>query len=416
MVKLANAISRLASKKVLLLGDLMLDSYTIGSVRRISPEAPVPVLNVHEQYERIGGAGNVLLNMLSMGLEPIMVGRIGSDATGEVIRAAMKKEGLTTEGLCVQETWKTPVKNRIIAGNQQLVRLDYEEGSTPSTVQEAALQFARGQLDQVGVVALSDYGKGFLSTPLIRAVIDEAKKRSIPVIVDPKGRDFSKYNGATILKPNVGEAYAAAGLDRHENIESVADQLHKQFSVDSLFITRSEEGISLFFKDGKHEHFPVRIRQIKDVTGAGDTVLAVLSCALANGLSLTEGARLSNIAAGIAIEQLGCARVGLGDIAKRLYEDDALNKILDASHLFLLETILKEHPYTLIRLQGTLSSELFKALRAAQGEVILFLETAQPEETVHFIAGLDDVDFVLTDAASLQSLLARFSPLRTISL
>lgn len=417
MVKLVDTISRLAKRRILLLGDFMLDSYTVGKVKRISPEAPVPVLQVEQEFDRPGGAGNVLLNFASLGLDVIPVGRIGADSAGQRICEAFRKEGFSSEGLFIQSHYATPVKNRLIADNQQLLRLDFEEASSLSSdLEEKALAFCQKILENVHLVAISDYGKGFLTPSLLQRVIAWAKEKQIDVIVDPKGRDFTRYRGATVIKPNLGEALAASLLPTTASLQEIARDLFDQTEASAFFITKSDQGISLFYNRGEEEHFPVsRIRQVRDVTGAGDTVLAVIACGLANGLSLSASATLSNIAAGIAVEQVGCARVSLADISKRLYEEDIANKICDQKHLFLLETVLKESPFALILLDGEapLDKEFFKTLRELsqnkERPLLLFIEGGD-SETINFLASLEEVSFLLCEQECVDHLLAYFTP------
>ena len=416
MVKLTQAMGALTSRTVLLLGDFMLDHYTIGKVKRISPEAPVPVLNVDEQFDRPGGAGNALLNLVSLGLKVIPIGRLGADNAGQRICESFRKEGIDCKGLFLQTAYATPVKNRLIADNQQLLRLDFEEGSTALLVEEEVLSFYKEKLSQVDLVAISDYGKGFLTPSLLRAVITLAKEKKIPVIVDPKGKDFSRYRGATIIKPNLSEAQSASRKPLTASLREIALDLLDQTEIEALFITKADKGISLFFRNEEEAHFPVAdVRLVRDVTGAGDTVLAVLACCLANGLPLGEAAKLSNIAAGIAVGLVGCARVSLADIRGRLYEEDVMNKICDQKNLFLVEKVLTENSFVLFNLASAeaLGREFFINLRQVSQtthlQVFIFFQEADAE-TLHFLATLEEVDFLITDQLCLESLLSHFTP------
>lgn len=424
MVKLVDSMSSLSQRKILLLGDFMLDNYTIGKVKRISPEAPVPVLQVEEQFDRPGGAGNVLLNFASLGLQVIPVGRIGADGAGARICESFRKEGVSAEGLFSQNNYATPVKSRLIADNQQLLRLDFEEALVMTQeLEDEAFAFCSKAMQDVNLIAISDYGKGFLTPSFLTRVINLARGKGIPVIIDPKGRDFSKYRGATVIKPNLGEAMAASKLPGTATLKEIAYDLLEQTAAEALFITKSDKGISLYFKDEAEEHFPVaQVRQVRDVTGAGDTVLAVLACALANGLSLSDGAKLANIAAGIAVEQVGCVRVSLADIAKRLYEEDVMNKICDKNHLFLVDTVLKENPFALFILESSnaLDKEFFKALhKVSQNSdlqvFVYFKNAAEDVETVHFLATLEEVNFLLVDPECVDILMSRYTPQEVIN-
>lgn len=310
----------LQCKRILVAGDFMLDVYTVGEVQRISPEAPVPVLRVLEESHRPGGAGNTLLNLISLGMEVVAVGRIGNDWGGERFLQTLEKEGVSLQGILHDPSYRTPVKNRMIATGQQLLRVDFENPMRLTAEAEDRFSASLPSLfEGIDVVAISDYAKGFLTFRVLEELIHYAKEKSIPVIVDPKGRDFSRYEGATVLKPNLSEAVAAAGLGAEATLDEVAHKILKDVSVDNLMITRSDKGISLYTdKVGDRKDFPAQLHEIKDVTGAGDTVLAVIAAALANHFDLSEAAQLANIAAGIAIERLGCARISLADLATRL--------------------------------------------------------------------------------------------------
>jgi D-beta-D-heptose 7-phosphate kinase/D-beta-D-heptose 1-phosphate adenosyltransferase len=260
----------------------MYDTYTTGKVRRISPEAPVSVLHVLREESLPGGAGNVVLNLISLGANVVAVGRVGHDAAGKNIVQALAKEGVNTDGIIFQNQFQTPVKNRLIADAQQVLRVDFENITPiPEPIEQEVIERFPALLQDVDIIAISDYGKGFLSRSLLMGVIEMAKAKNIPIIVDPKGDDFTKYHGATILKPNLQEAYDAAKLTREASLEQVAEIIFKKVSIDMLMITRSEAGISLFKRDGGRLDFPVRSKEVKDVTGAGDTVLAMISVALA---------------------------------------------------------------------------------------------------------------------------------------
>ncbi len=303
--------------RVLAVGDFMLDTYTRGRIRRISPEAPVPVLEVDSTDSRPGGAGNVVLNFLALGASVTAVGRIGDDEAGEELRVHLMSSGADVEGLCVDGSIPTPQKNRLLAG-QQILRVDRERIVTLSAeMEEAFLKTVREALPCTDLIALSDYGKGTLSRSLLRRLIEAARAAEVPVLVDPKGDDFSRYQGATLIKPNLAEAYAAAKLSS-ASLEEVASVL-RAYS-DYILITRSEAGMSLFDARGTRTDFPVRARDVRDVTGAGDTVLAVLGTAWASGIPLAEAVALANIAAALSIERLGCAQVTPQELTERLRE------------------------------------------------------------------------------------------------
>lgn len=320
---LLGELNRFRSFRALVIGDFMLDAYTSGRVKRISPEAPVQILEVLKQESRPGGAGNAVLNLIALGGSVVVFGRIGADQAGNELHATLKKAGADVSALLIEPGYQTPIKNRLIADSQQLLRVDFEK-ITSVGVELESLAIARMQelIPSMQVVAISDYGKGFLSHRVISAAIDIAQSEHVPCIVDPKGIDFTKYRGATLLKPNLGEAHAAAKMSIDVPLDEVSREIFKTTEVRRLLITRSEAGMSLFEREGSRIDFPVRSREVKDVTGAGDTVLAVICSSLANGIDLRVAAQLANIAAGIAIERMGCVQVDLSAIGERLLETD----------------------------------------------------------------------------------------------
>ncbi len=294
----------------------MLDVYTLGSVERISPEAPVPVLRVSSENRRPGGAGNAVLNLLSLGMEVRALGRVGNDEAGHQFLEGMAAENVETQGIFQDPATQTPQKNRMIASGQQIVRIDHETFTPLSKeLEEKVVKALPSLLKDVDAVAISDYAKGFLTPSLLREIIRLAREKKIPLIVDPKGRDFTRYRGATLLKPNLHEAIAAAGLGMEASLHDVAQEILREVAAEYLMITRSSEGISLFDHSCNESHFPAQVHEVKDVTGAGDTVLAVITAALANNLPLEEAAHLANRAAALVIEHIGCARVTLTDLS-----------------------------------------------------------------------------------------------------
>ena len=411
MVKLSRIFSRINPVRVGVIGDLMYDTYTTGKVRRISPEAPVSVLHVLKEEGRPGGAGNVVLNLLSLGAQVSVIGRVGQDVAGESIVKLLASEGACVDGIVRQPAYQTPVKNRLIADAQQVLRVDFEAITPiPENVEQQVVEKLPSLLNGIDILAVSDYGKGFLSPTLLATVIEMASDRNIPVIVDPKGDDFTRYQGAAVIKPNLQEAYAAAQLSMTAPLEQVAEAIFKKVNIDLLMITRSEAGISLFGRDGSRLDFPVRSKEVKDVTGAGDTVLAMVSVALANKLEIGDAARLANIAAGIAIERLGCARINLCDLANRLLEFDVDNKVFDEDHLFALEQALKGTNYRVLGIHSTqgITTALFKSIRhiaSDDNKLIVYIRDENPdEEFISLLSSLAEVDFVVLKCESLKNL------------
>lgn len=423
MQRLTGTLSSLTQAKVLLIGDLILDSYTIGKARRISPEAPVAVLEVIREEQRAGGAGNVALNLISLAADLVLVGRIGDDEAGKNLKKALQEEGVDIRGLFTEKYYQTPVKNRIIAENQQIVRIDHEKiTQIPKELEQEIIDQLPFLMEGVGVVSISDYAKGFLSARLLHAVIDLANQKQIPVIVDPKGVNFLKYKGSTLIKPNVKEAYAASGLGENAPLELVAETLLKITEAEMILITRSESGISCFHKNGTQEDFPVRVKEVKDVTGAGDTVLSILSIAMACGIDMAHTIQFCNLAAGIAIERFGCARVSLSDLARRLLEVDSMNKIFDEEHLFALQEALKGRRIRLLGLSGIdgLTTAIFSTIKLlseketsdqSECDLLIYIRDAEPDqEFLNVLASLQNVNFIILNTDNLRNLCNRIEP------
>ncbi len=421
MVKLTNSFCSIKPFSALVIGDFMLDTYTTGKVRRISPEAPVPIMEVAAQESRPGGAGNVVLNLNTLGGRVFAIGRVGNDAAG-----AQLKERLIhadTSGFIVEPGYPTPVKNRLISDSQQLIRIDFETICPLKAESEFSVIAALEQMiPTVQVVAISDYGKGFLTPMIIQSAVQIAKKHKVPIVIDPKGIDFTKYRGATVLKPNLSEAYAAAKLPSTASLDQVAEVLLQMTEVDLLLITRSEAGISVFDRNRVRSDFPVRSKEVKDVTGAGDTVLATLCTALANKLDIATAVQLANISAGISIERLGCVQVTLSEMARRLVEFDLGTKIFDETHTYALHQVLKDRQYTLLALSPgqEMSNVLFKTIRelsVGKSELVIYLQGAHPsDELIDLLSSLNEVNFIIFQSQSLKNLCEVIHPNKIYSL
>jgi len=420
MVKLVNSLSRLEEAKIVVIGDLLLDKYTIGKARRISPEAPVAVVHVSKETFLPGGAGNTALNLKSLGANVVLVGRLGKDEAGDLLRKSLQEEGIDTQWTLIQHSYPTPVKNRIIAENQQIVRIDHEQLMPLSEpLEQYIIDFLPLIMQDVKIVALSDYDKGFLTATLLNGIFQYANLHGITVITDPKGNDFSKYKGTTIIKPNQSEAYAAAKLPFNSPLDLVAQRILEKTQAKLLVITRSEEGISLFRASGERQDFPTDAKEVKDVTGAGDTVLAMLAHALANNLDYDEAAELCNAAAGIAIEHLGCARITLTDLAHRLLEKDMDHKIFDHEHLFVLKEVLKLKTYNVLVLHELpfLKPSLFlvlKQLTNLDSTLLVYLTDPEPCQTsLEMLASLKEVGFILTHSDHAENTFQQLTPKKT---
>jgi D-glycero-beta-D-manno-heptose-7-phosphate kinase len=379
----------------------MLDRYIFGKSKRISPEAPVPVVLVDNLDSRSGGAGNVVLNLMSLGADVTAFGLVGADAAGEALKKNLQSEGASL-ALIENPNFSTPEKVRVISGHQQVVRIDYEKSfSMDKSFEERVCQEIPKIVAGHDLVAISDYAKGFLTQKILRTLIDVCKKSAIPVICDPKSADLSQYSRSTILKPNLGEAYAAAGLGHAASLDEVARAIFKKTDVDMLLITKSEAGLCLFYPDGTQEDHPVAARQVVDGTGAGDTVLAMLAMCMANKVQVSEACSLANIAASLSVEKVGCARITLSQVAKRCIEIHGTAKIFTSEQLSLVEQALRGQNFVTLELPSSfeISSGLLKAIRSISQEgkkdlVISLNSTKFDEERVHALASLKEVSYI----------------------
>jgi D-beta-D-heptose 7-phosphate kinase/D-beta-D-heptose 1-phosphate adenosyltransferase len=406
--------------RTLVVGDFILDVYTKGKVSRISPEAPVPILLVQEQHSLPGGAGNVILNLKVLGAEIKAFGRIGDDHNGKVLKELIFSRGVGVEGLLVQENYQTPAKNRFLADSQQLIRIDFEK-SVPldALIEKKIIADLTRAINKCDIIAISDYGKGLLSDEILSHVISLGKKKGIPVIVDPKGDRFQKYSGATMIKPNEKEAYEAAKCSSTATIEEVAQNIFDRVDVDMLLITRSEKGMAFFDRNGKEEYFPVIQKDVKDVTGAGDTALAMITFALANKMRIDHVVKLANIASGIAIEKVGCVSVTLSEIAARLLELDVEGKIFDEKNFFVLHQALSGKKVIVLHFddQKELTQELFYTIRdisqsKKESKLIIYLSVPR-ENDKHFVtilSSLADIDFIVIQSDSLENFCTLIAP------
>jgi D-beta-D-heptose 7-phosphate kinase/D-beta-D-heptose 1-phosphate adenosyltransferase len=316
-----NLLERFRAAKVLVIGDAMLDEYVIGAVSRISPEAPVPVLDVRSRYSSAGGAANVAMNVASLGATVYLAGITGHDDAGISLRQLLSARAISDQYLVKDPERGTISKTRIIAGQQQICRIDHEERSDISPALLAKLLgVIAAPLSVCGVVVLSDYAKGTLSTECCRRVLQLAHALGKPVIVDPKSKDFGKYLGCYLITPNQHEASVAADLpiDSSETLRQAGAKLMTQLPGAAILITRGPEGMALF-QPGHAEPLtiPTEARKVFDVVGAGDTVVAALAVALAADVPLAEAVKLANLAAGIVVEKTGTATLTFDELAAR---------------------------------------------------------------------------------------------------
>lgn len=301
--------------RILVVGDVMLDRYWFGDVSRISPEAPVPVLKVARVEERPGGAANVARNIAELGAHCTLLSVVGADEAGDCLQGLLSGQDRVDALLHRDDTLSTIVKLRAIARQQQLLRIDFETQPSHEVLQAKLIDF-RIHLPQCDVVLLSDYGKGGLTH--IAEMIRLAREAGKPVLVDPKGDDYARYHGATLLTPNRSEFRDVVGSWKNEaELTAKAQQLRAELALEALLVTRSEEGMSLFRESGVL-HEPTQAREVFDVSGAGDTVIATLAVMLASGADMVDAMRVANRAAGIVVAKLGTATVTRAEILQSM--------------------------------------------------------------------------------------------------
>ncbi|MCU7843670.1 MAG: bifunctional D-glycero-beta-D-manno-heptose-7-phosphate kinase/D-glycero-beta-D-manno-heptose 1-phosphate adenylyltransferase HldE [Candidatus Thiodiazotropha sp. (ex Monitilora ramsayi)] len=309
--------------RILVVGDIMLDRYWHGDTGRISPEAPVPVVRVSDDEQRPGGAGNVALNIAALGGGATLSGIVGDDDSGETLERILDAAGVTCEFERL-EAFPTITKLRVISRNQQLIRLDFEDGF-PNVSSEALTERYKALLSDCDLVVLSDYNKGTLHD--MQVFIETARAQNKPVLVDPKVRDFNPYRGATLITPNLAEFESMAG--ECPDLETLVRRGHEallQYQLDALLITRGEHGMTLLQKDHEPRHMPTHAREVYDVTGAGDTVISVLAAGMAVGLPTDAATHLANVAAGVVVGKLGTASVSIDELKTALMEQHVTHR------------------------------------------------------------------------------------------
>jgi len=307
-----NIFDQFAKVKVLVVGDVMLDRYWWGTVRRISPEAPVPVVDLQKSTFAAGGAANVAANIAGLGATAHLVGAVGTDSEADTVVGLLENANVSGNSLVRISDRPTSVKTRIVAHSQQVVRVDQETARDFSDEDHEAIWDKIAEvLAESDAVVISDYAKGLLSPSLLWRLIDAARSQKKRILVDPKGKNYSRYSGASLLTPNRREAAEACNLDDDipDMVEIAGNQLLNELDLSMVLITQGEEGMTLFQKKKKPIHLGTAAKQIYDVTGAGDTVIACLGVALAAGLGLVEAARIANLAAGLVVEQVGTTAI-----------------------------------------------------------------------------------------------------------
>ncbi len=308
-------------RRVLVLGDVMLDEYVWGEVRRISPEAPVPVVEVVRRSFVPGGAANTAANVAALGGLPVLVSAVGDDPSAAVLRDLLTQAGTDPDGLCADPARPTTTKSRIVAHNQQIARLDEEaRAPLPAALEESLLSAVARHLPRAEAVVISDYAKGVVTPRVAGELIRLARQAGLPVVVDPKGADYSKYKGASVVKPNLHEAERCAGVEitGAAALAEAARRLAGVLGGAALLVTRGSDGMSLFRPGQEPLHVPAVVRQVFDVTGAGDTVTGTLAMGLAAGSALEQAVRLANRAASIVVGKVGTATVTRDELRAEL--------------------------------------------------------------------------------------------------
>ncbi|MDF1793133.1 MAG: D-glycero-beta-D-manno-heptose-7-phosphate kinase [Thalassobaculaceae bacterium] len=320
--ELASYVEALAGVRVLAVGDLMLDRFVYGTVDRISPEAPVPVLRIERESAMLGGVGNVARNLRALGASVCLVAVMGRDQEARDIKGLLRDDVEIESHLIEDDARPTTIKTRYIAGGQQMMRADRERIVPVSDGLEGDIvERAIADLAQAKALVLSDYGKGVLTASVLRRLIDAAAERGVPVIVDPKGNDYARYAGATLVTPNRRELSEATGqpVEGDADIVETAAALIAASGVNGVLVTRSQDGMSLIRGDGMAPlHLPATAREVYDVSGAGDTVVATLAAALGAGIPIEDACRLANVAAGIVVAKVGTATAAASEMAASL--------------------------------------------------------------------------------------------------
>ena len=321
--------SILASRRppsILVIGDLMVDHYIWGAATRLSPEAPVPIVNVKRESTTLGGAGNVVQNLVSLGAKVMVAGVIGADTFGRQLSEILENEGVKTDAVVTDNSRSTTVKTRVLAGSHQLVRVDREVTDPLSKeIEERLFSTLKLDIDKADIVVLSDYNKGLFSPDVAQRIIRLAAERGKKVLVDPKGLNYQKYKGAYLIKPNRKELAEAAKVEKINNITELRDAakiIFEQTATTYLVVTLSEEGMAIVTERGSRL-LPVKATEVFDVTGAGDTVIATIAYFVASGFSLEDACELANHAAAIVIRHIGSATTTIDAIIKDI-EDSSL--------------------------------------------------------------------------------------------
>jgi len=299
------------SKRIAVIGDIMLDKYIFGHVSRISPEYPVPVVDVTHEDHRLGGAANVAHNTLSFGAKTILIGITGADSGREILLELFRSRGLASEGLICDPSRPTTCKTRILSQNHHITRVDFESrNEINADIEEAVFNSFESVLGSIDAVVLEDYNKGLLSTHLIGRITAKAREHRVPVLVDPKHLNFFAYKGCSVFKPNLSEMAASLGIVLRNNdteVEEACRMLQKKLQTEAIVVTRSDKGMTVY--DGSFTHIAATSMDVSDVSGAGDTVIGMLALGAAAGIDIVTNARIANLAAGTVCQEVGAVPV-----------------------------------------------------------------------------------------------------------
>ena len=319
--RLKEYIEKFPNARVLVVGDIIMDRYVWGDVSRISPEAPVPVVEVKQETKMLGGAANVVHNIASLGAKPILCGVLGGDLNGSEIIDEIDRMGLTVGGLVTEQDRPTSIKTRIVAHSQQVVRFDREskENISPESIQKI-LNFIERSLKDLDAIVVADYGKGVISAPLMKGLRKLVKDSSVMIAVDPKTGNFEYYQGVDVITPNHHEAgiFCRFEIVDEDSLMKAGRKMLRELECRSVLITQGKDGVTLFENNGETTHIPTVAKKVFDVTGAGDTVIGAFSLSLASGLDLKSAAVLSNFAAGIVVGEVGTSVVRAEDLKKAI--------------------------------------------------------------------------------------------------
>lgn len=432
----AGWIKSLPSTRTVVVGDLIMDRYVWGEVDRISPEAPIPILETRREETRLGGAANVAQNVTAMGGSVEVISSVGDDRAGRTLQQELSNRNVRTDGMVFSEDRQTPVKTRMIAQGQQVLRTDQEDTHPITTSeQEELLRSLESVIDDTQVVLFGDYRKGVLTPDLLRQMIDLCNQHGVPTIMDPKGTDYERYRGAYMITPNRSEAEQATGIDITEegDYERAAQYLFDDINVTQVVITRGSEGMSLFRSDGSDAHVPAQAIEVFDVTGAGDTVVAALGLVIGAGEPSEQAIRLANLAGARAVETLGNAVISRDDLID--FEDGQTGghqeKVVELETLLPLLERKREQEKTVVFTNGCydlLHTGHLRSLEFAANQgsfLVVGINTdasvqelkgaerpVQPlQERAELIAALEVVDFVVPfDESTPKRLIQRIVP------